>query len=228
MVSSTAARDAIWSAAHTERLALADDLADLDDTQWAHPSLCGRWVVEEVVAHLTAAASVGRVRWLASVLGARFDFDLHNDRRLAEHRGGAPAETLARFRRVVTSTTAASGHTPAWLGEVIVHGQDIRRPLGLLRTPPVEAVTEVARFYASRDFTVAGCSAVAGLRLEATDGPFATGAGPLVSGTTLALTMAMAGRHVYCDDLAGPGVSLMRARCASGPGRSAGGSARPL
>lgn len=109
-------------------------------------------------------------------MGARFDFDVHNDRRLAEHRGATPAETLERFRRIVTRTTAASGHTAAWLGEVVVHAQDVRRPLGLRRPPPVEAVTEVARFYASRDFTVASRSTAKGLRLEATDGPFTTGA----------------------------------------------------
>ncbi|MGO9511004.1 MAG: hypothetical protein ACLPXZ_28120 [Mycobacterium sp.] len=55
-------------------------------------------------------------------------------------------------------------------------------------------------------------SAIKGLRLEATDGSFATGTGPLVTGTTLALTMAMAGRGAYCDDLAGPGVPELRAR----------------
>ncbi|PZG01497.1 hypothetical protein C1I99_06695 [Micromonospora deserti] len=208
-------RQALWAAAHAERAALADDLAALDTTQWAQRSLCGRWTVEEVVAHLTAAASVGPLRWTASVLGARFDFDLHNDRRLAEHRGATPDETLERFRRVVGSTTSTFGPTEAWLGEVVVHAQDIRRPLGIERTPSIEAVTPVARFYARRDFTVAGRSTIDGLRVEAIDGPFATGAGPLVSGTTLALTMVMAGRGVYCDDLTGPGVSTLRERCAS-------------
>lgn len=66
MVSSTTARSALWAAVHAERAALADDLTDLDGDQWAQPSLCGRWVVEEVVAHLTAAASIGRLRWLSS------------------------------------------------------------------------------------------------------------------------------------------------------------------
>jgi hypothetical protein len=82
--------------------------------------------------------------------------------------------------------------------------------------PPVGAVTEVAGFYVRRNFTVASRTAIEGLRVEATDGPFATGTGPLVSGTTLALTMAMAGRRAYCDDLSGPGVSVLRARCSSG------------
>ncbi len=202
-----------WASAHMERAALAEELASLTDVQWALPSLCGRWVIEDVVAHLTAAASVGPGRWLASVVGARFDFDRHNDRRLAEHRGSSPAETLERFRRVVTSTRSAPGPTVAWLGEVVVHSHDIRRALGMPRTPPVEVVTEVARFYVRRNFAVPSRTRAEGLRFEATDGPFAAGAGPLVSGTTLALTMAMAGRRAYCEDLAGPGVSTLLARC---------------
>lgn len=206
-------RTALWSAVETERAALLDDLAGLDEAQWSEQSLCGRWTVEEVVAHLTAAASIGALRWFASVLGARFDFDLHNDRRLAEHRGATPAQTLEQFRQVVTSRTSAPGPTAAWLGEVVVHAQDIRRPLRLSRVPSVETVTEIAQFYARKDFAVASRSAIEGLRAEATDGPFSAGSGPLVSGTTLALTMAMAGRRAYCDDLTGPGAVTVRDRC---------------
>ncbi|MEU8899893.1 maleylpyruvate isomerase family mycothiol-dependent enzyme [Nocardia sp. NPDC048505] len=205
-------RAGLWTMAHTERAALAADLAGLDEAQWRHRSLCGDWVVEDVVAHLTAGASLGRGRWLLSVLRAGFDFDKHNSRQLARHRGATPAETLARFRAVVDSTTAPSGHTAAWLGEVVVHGQDIRQPLGLASAPAPAAVTEVARFYAARDFTVAGKTLIEGLRLEATDGPFAVGSGPLVTGTTIALTMVMAGRAGYCAELTGPGVASVRAR----------------
>jgi uncharacterized protein (TIGR03083 family) len=213
MVGDVTPGDTLWAAAHAERAALAEDLTGLTGAQWAQPSLCGRWVIEEVVAHLTAAASIGPLRWFASVLGTRFNFDLHNDRRLAEHRGATPAETLDRFRRVITSTTSPPGPTAAWLGEVIVHAQDIRRPLGLPYTPSVEAVSAVAGFYARRNFTVASRSTIEGLRAEATDGPFATGTGPLIRGTTLALTMVMAGRRAYCDDLTGPGVPTVRGRC---------------
>ncbi|MGV9413528.1 maleylpyruvate isomerase family mycothiol-dependent enzyme [Nocardia sp. NPDC003693] len=205
-------RDELWAMAHAERATLADDLADLNDEQWAQQSLCGRWTVEEVLAHLTAAASTGRLRWLISVAGARFDFDEHNARRLAEHRGATPTETLERFREVIPSTTSTFGPTAAWLGEVVVHAQDIRYPLGLSRQPSVEAVTEVARFYASRDFTVSGHTVIEGLRLEATDGPFTEGTGALVSGPTLALTMAMAGRAIYCEQLSGPGLPTLRDR----------------
>lgn len=204
----------IWAAIHRERAVLADELAELTPDQWAVPSLCGRWTVEEVVAHLTAAASTGRWRWIRSMAGARFDPDRHNQRRMMEYRGSGPADTLARFRAVVTSTTAPSGHIPAWLGEVVVHGQDIRRPLGLSGVPELTAVTEVARFFAGRDFTVAGRTVRASVHLVATDGPFEIGTGPEARGSTLALVMAMAGRAGYCDELTGPGAATLRARIA--------------
>ena len=205
-------RDGLWAAIRTERGALADDLAGLGPDDWARPSLCGAWTVEEVVAHLTAAASIGRWAWIRSMLGARFDPDVHNARRLAEHRGATPAETLQRFRAVVDRDTAASGHTAAWLGEVVVHAQDVRRPLGIAHTFPVGSLTAVAAFFASRNFAVASGTVAKHLRLEATDGPFTAGDGPVVSGPTLALVMVMAGRRAYLDDLTGRGVATITQR----------------
>ena len=93
-----------------------------------------------------------------------------------------------------------------------MHAQDIRSPLGLSRTPSVDALTPVADFFSRRDFTVPGRTHVAGLQLRADDGPFATGTGPLVTGSTLALTMSMAGRAPYLNQLDGPGVPILRAR----------------
>lgn len=208
----TMPRADIWAAIHRERTALADELTGLTPEQWSAPSLCGQWSVREVLAHLTAAASTGRLRWIRSMLGARFDTDLHNQRRMREHLGAGPAETLDRFRAAAASTTAPSGHTAAWLGEVVVHGTDIRQPLGLTGAPALSSVTEVARFFGARDFTVPGRTTTAGLHLQATDGPFDTGTGPSVRGSTLALVMAMAGRAAYCAELSGPGVSTLRER----------------
>lgn len=208
------ARNLLWSWAHAERAALARDLADLDEKQWAARSLCGRWNVEEVVAHLTAAASTGRARWVASAVAAKFNFDLHNDRRLAEHLGATPTETLARFHAILTSTTSTFGPIEAWVGEVLIHGQDIRHPLGIKHQTNIDATTAVARFLAKGDFTVPSKTTSAGLRLQATDGPFTSGdTGPLVTGTTLALVMAMAGRGAYCEQLTGDGVDTLFARC---------------
>ncbi len=75
-----------------------------------------------------------------------------------------------------------------------MHAQDIRQPLGLTRTPSLDALTPVADFFARRNFAVPSSSRVADLQLRADDGPFAAGSGPLVTGSTLALVMSMAGR----------------------------------
>jgi uncharacterized protein (TIGR03083 family) len=202
----------LWALVHAERAPLAEDLAGLGAEQWRHDTLCWEWDVEQVIAHLTAAASLNQWQWLRSMLAARFRPNVHNQRRLAGHCGSTPAETLDRFRAVITSTTAPSSHTPAYLGEVVVHAQDIRQPLGLERTPSVDALTPVADFFARRDFAVASRTHVVDLQLRADDGPFATGAGPLVTGSTLALVMSMAGRVSYLAELDGPGVPTLRSR----------------
>jgi uncharacterized protein (TIGR03083 family) len=203
----------IWSLVCAERAALAADLADLTDRQWATTSLCTEFTVRQVLAHLTAGASLNPVRWLAGVIRCRFDFDRQVAMRLAEQLGATPAETLTRFRHVVTSTTKAPVPTAAMLGETIVHAEDIRRPLGIRRDYPITTLTRVASYYQGSDLVVLAKRRIAGLRLRASDGPFATGSGPLVSGTTLALIMAMTGRVTYCEDLDGDGAATLCARC---------------
>jgi uncharacterized protein (TIGR03083 family) len=207
--------DSLWAMVHAERAALAEDLSGLSADQWGHTTLCGQWDVEEVLAHLTAAATLNQWRWIRSMLGARFRVEVHNQRRMVEHRGATPAETLDRFRAVIGRSTAPSRHTPAYLSEVVVHAQDIRQPLALPRTPAVDALTPVAEFFAIRNFTVPSRTTVAGLQLRANDGSFAAGAGALVAGSTLALVMSMAGRTPYLDQLDGPGVPTLRERVQS-------------
>ncbi len=121
----------LWRSVHAERAALAQDLAALPEEAWRNPTLCGDWTVEETTAHLSAAASVAGARWMRSMVLAGFRPKVHNQRRLAEHLGSSPAETLDRFRAVIGLSVAPSSHVAAYLGEVVVHAQDIRRPLGI-------------------------------------------------------------------------------------------------
>src|ERR1700729_2050999 len=90
-----------WPLVHAGRAALAADLADLTAEQWATPSLCTGLTVREVLAHITAGASLNPVRWLAGVIRCRFDFDKQVAMQLARQLGATPAQTLARFPRVV-------------------------------------------------------------------------------------------------------------------------------
>jgi len=202
----------IWPLVHAERAALAADLADLTGEQWATPSLCTGLTVREVLAHLTAGASLNPLRWLAGVIRCRFDFDRQVAVRLAEQLGATPAETIDRFRSVLTSTTKPPVLTLAMLGEAIVHAQDIRLPLGIRHDYPIETLTRQAEYYQGSDLPVLTKTRSRGLRLVATDGPFTSGFGPLVSGATLALIMAMAGRGAYCDELQGDGAATLRER----------------
>jgi uncharacterized protein (TIGR03083 family) len=204
-----------WPLIHAERAALAADLADLLAERWATQSLCDQFTVRDVLAHLTAGASLNPVRWMAGVIRCRFDFDRQVAMRLAEQLGATPAETLARFGRVVNGITKPPVPAVAMLGEIVVHGEDIRRPLGIKRDYPVTTLTAVAAYYQASDLPALSKRRAAGLRLTATDTPFTAGEGPLVSGPALALIMAMAGRTPYCDQLDGDGTATLRDRQAT-------------
>jgi uncharacterized protein (TIGR03083 family) len=187
-------------------------LDGLSTQQWHAGSLCAGWTVEQVVAHLTAAANTGTGAWLRSMVRAGFNPDKHNARRLALYLGSTPEETGEKFRESITRTTAPTKDHAAWLGEVIVHGQDTARPLGITLTPDPAAVREVAEFFVAKNFAVNSRKAVEGLTLEASDTAFTAGGGPLVRGPLLSLVMTMAGRREHCADLEGDGVAELRRR----------------
>lgn len=203
-----------WSMIHAERRRLGEVLDALSAGQWRTGSLCAAWTVEQVVAHLTAAASTGTWAWLRSMVRAGFNAGAHNDRLLRRYLGQTPAQTLGRFHAATTNTIAPTKDHAAWLGEVIVHSQDIAHPLGIGLTPDPAAVIDVARFFAARDFAVHSRSMVKGLRIETDDSSFTAGEGPVVRGRGLALVMTMAGRPAYGDELGGDGADELRRRLA--------------
>jgi uncharacterized protein (TIGR03083 family) len=201
-----------WKPIHAERAALASDLAPLGTSDWLTPSLCTGLSVREVLAHQTAGASLTPLRWFAGVIRCRFDFDRQVAMRLAEHMGANGAETLDRFRAVVDSTTKPLMPVLAMLGEAVVHGEDIRRPLGIRREYPTDTLMRVAEYYCRSNLPVLAKGRIDGLRLEATDGPFRAGEGQLVTGPTLALIMAMTGRGAYLEQLSGAGAPALGGR----------------
>lgn len=206
----------VWALVHAERAALAADLAGLSDERWRTTSLCTELTVREVLAHLTAGATLSFPRWFVGVLRARFDFDEQVLVRLREQLGDSPAETLARFVAAAGRSTTPLGFrgTPEWaLAETVVHAEDIRRPLGIGRDHPAAVLTTAAAFYAASDLAVLAKGRIGGLRLTATDTAFTTGEGLAVTGPTIALIMAMTGRSAFCTDLDGDGVATLRERC---------------
>lgn len=202
----------VWPLIFAERAALAEDLAALTDEQWLTPSLCAGLTVREVLAHITAGASDNPLVWFAGVLRNRFDFDANVAQRLAKRLGEDPADTLRRFRGVATSRTKAPIPVVAMLGEIVVHGEDIRRPLGIARAYLPDVLERVATFYAGSDLMLPSATRARGLRLRADDAAVDIGAGPEVTGPAIGLIMTLTGRDDYLAELSGPGLAEFSAR----------------
>jgi uncharacterized protein (TIGR03083 family) len=202
----------VWPLIHGEREALAADLADLTDEQWATASLCPGWSVRDVLGHLTATAKMTPGAFFVHLAQARFRFHDMSDQLIAAEATAVPADGLTEFRKHLGDTTHPPGPVPAMLGEAVVHGEDIRRPLGIKRDYPPEAVTRAANFLKGSNLLIGSKRRIAGLGLRANDLEWATGSGPEVTGPALSLLMAMTGRAAALDDLSGEGVVTLRSR----------------
>jgi uncharacterized protein (TIGR03083 family) len=203
----------IWTTIAAERGALADDLTNLTAAQWDTPSLCSEWTVRDIVAHMSTTASMTPSKFFLGMAKAGFNFDRFANGQIAKHRGPDPAATLSEFRSLRDATSAPPGPKSSWLGEVLVHGEDARRPLGISHTYPPDAVREVIDFYKGSNVLIGSKKRIAGLTLTATDDDWQHGQGEAVEGPLLSLLLAMTGRGAACDDLAGPGVQTLRSRC---------------
>jgi uncharacterized protein (TIGR03083 family) len=201
-----------WTTIHEERRALGKDLEPLTAEQWATPSLCAGWTVQDVLGHMTAAARKTPPKFFAGMIGSGFRFNAMAAKDVARETEGGPAETLDHFREVLDRTSSPPGPKMTWVGEVVVHGEDIRRPLGIHHTYPADALTSVADFYKGSNLLIGAKNRVAGLTLQATDADWSTGSGPSVTGPMLSLVMAMVGRKPALDDLSGDGLATLRER----------------
>ncbi|WP_242888138.1 maleylpyruvate isomerase family mycothiol-dependent enzyme [Actinomadura litoris] len=200
----------VWPMVHAERAALIDDLAGLADERWRTPSLCGEWTVHEVAAHLVDTALTTRLGFVVALARARFDFDRQNARGVERELGATPQVTLERLRRVAARTSTPPAPLDTRLVEEVVHGEDIRRPLGLAREYPQEAVVRALRLQARTSASLGGAKETASrVRLTATDAGVSIGEGPEVSGPALALLLVISGRRTALDELDGPGVAAL-------------------
>jgi uncharacterized protein (TIGR03083 family) len=201
-----------WPLIHAERAALAEDLSSLDDAQWQTPSLCAGWSVRDVLGHMTATARMTPARFFTGLAAAGFRFNAMTARDISRETARSPSEQLAEFRKLIPATTSPPGPVEAMLGEAIVHGEDIRRPLGITRDYPQEAVIRVADFFKGSNLLIGSKKRIAGVELRASDAQWTTGTGPEVSGPALSLVLAMTGRAAALNDLSGDGLETLRPR----------------
>lgn len=202
----------VWKEIEAERRELGDLLEGLSDDQWETQTLCEAWKVRHLVAHL----SPSNIKIGALVLGlpaSGFNLNRFLSKGAIRAGSGDTEEILKRFQNDVTSRKTPPGvKPPSVLSDVLLHHQDIRRPLGMPRDVPVDRLTLVADYMKAIGFPLGVKKRIAGLRLAASDADWSHGGGPEVTGTLEALTMAMTGRRAAVDDLGGEGVSTLSAR----------------
>jgi uncharacterized protein (TIGR03083 family) len=202
-----------WNAIRAERASLADALGGLPDDAWHRPSLCAGWSVREVVAHLIATAQMTPPVFFGRMIASGFRFQAMTAatiRRVLDGRSNTDLITV--YRSLVDARTAPPGPATSWLGETIVHGEDIFRAIGDYREHPAEHLTAVADFYTGSNMLIGAKNRIAGVQLRATDAGWSHGTGPEAAGPLVALVLAMTGRRPATEDLTRDGVAVLRDR----------------
>ncbi len=206
------ARAAIWDAVHQERRRLVQDLEGIGDEQWRASSLCPGWSVHDMLAHLIDSTTTTRLGFLRQMVSSRFDFDRANAAGVERHRSSDPRETLAAFRAVSDRTDSPPGSLATRLVEAYVHGEDIRRPLGMVSHYPTEHVVSALSYMARTGAGLGGGrERVSGLRLSPSDFDMHIGEGPEVRGCAISLLLATSGRPVHPGELTGAGAMTLSA-----------------
>ncbi len=207
-----------WPVIHAERLALVDDLRGLTPEQWETPSLCAAWTVRDVLAHMTATAKMTPGRFFAKFIGSGFRFEAMTAKDIAAERGRDGGDALAGFETHLSAETHPPGPIDAMVGEVVVHSEDIRRPLGIRHAYSEAALTTAAGFFRSSNLLIGGKRRAEGLTLRATDVDWTAGAGPDVSGPLASIILAVTGRRAGLADLSGDGLATLTQRVQKSPG----------
>lgn len=200
-----------------ERRRMADLADGLSAEQRATPSLCAGWTVHDVVAHLVVPLEVGIPGFVLAMLAARGNFDRANVR-LARRQARRPVGELTEvLRRRADSRFTPPGMGPeAPLTDLLVHGLDIRRPLGLPREIPPDRLRTALTFAVTTPLGgVVTREALRDLRFEADDVDWAHGRGSAVRGPADDLLLAITGRTTALAHLDGDGADELRGRLAA-------------
>jgi uncharacterized protein (TIGR03083 family) len=193
-----------------EFVSLADLLAVASDTQWDTQSLCERWRVREVIAHMTMAARYSEEEFMAELRRCDFDFTrLSNE--VASRDASLPDDELVSSLRsdVMQRWTPPGGGHHGALNHVVIHGLDVTVPLGVPRRSPDETIRVVLD-----DLTQGGGQAhfgvdIEGRNLQASDLDWSHGSGPVLRGAAGDLALAICGRTVPDGRLEGEPLHLV-------------------
>src|SRR5690242_9723611 len=200
----------LMTMARAERADLAEFLATLTPQDWQAPTLCTRWSVKDVVAHVISYEELGALGLLKRF--AKGWVVRANQVGVEEFAALTPQQLLEFLRGHLEphGLTAGFGGMIA-LVDGTIHHQDIRRALNRPRVVPPDRLARILPLVPSNPRLGAG-RRIRGLRLRATDVEWTHGDGPDVTGLGEALLLAMTGRPAALADLDGPGVATLADR----------------
>ena len=202
------------------RQVVARLFAELDDRQLSTPSLCTGWTCRDVLGHLVMSVDLTFLRFLREVARDGGRAGVTSDR-LARAYGARPVADLVRQLHD-RSDLALSPPGVGALGpfaDSCIHMRDVAIPLGMATSPPAQDWARVLEFLTTRRARTAGFlprGRLEGLRLQASDGPWRSGSGAQVTGSSEALAMSLTGRPALLDELTGAGAPALRRRVLAG------------
>jgi uncharacterized protein (TIGR03083 family) len=196
-----------------ERERLLHVLEALDDAGWRTPSLCAGWSVRELVVHVRMPYELSTPRFLLLMLRSGFSFDRAADA-WATSDTRTPAQLLDALRATEHGRFAIPGApAEAPLSHLVIHAQDVYRPLGVPSpTDPETAGIVLDQLLSPRARKSLTPGLLDGLAFSATDTRWRHGEGPLVSGPASALLTTLAGRDAALEELSGDGVATVSGR----------------
>jgi uncharacterized protein (TIGR03083 family) len=203
----------IWHAIDTERQELLHLLEPLTAAQWRHDSLCERWQIRDVVAHVALSAHATVDRILINLVRARGNIDrMVCDTAIRHAATTGDVDLLGEIHRTIGTRVTAIGTTPTdRLMDLLVHGQDIAIPLGISREMPIDAARQAIEHIWNPRFPFRATTRLGSYRLRAADTEWTAGSGPLVEGPVSALLLLATGRHAAAlPQLHGDGAALLR------------------
>ncbi len=210
--------EAVFAASAAERRAVADLLESLDEGQLRTPSLCAGWDVRTVAAHLAGAVSPSKRAFLLELVrspGACCPPTDSTARVQARRPVGQIVGTLRRHADSRFAPPVVGVRGP--LADVLVHGGDMRLPLGVPHDPPTNHVLGALELIShGRPVGFVAKGRLDGLRLSADDAEWSWGSGAQVQGRGIDVLMAACGRAAVLPRLSGAGVSRLRGRLTAG------------
>ncbi|MCW2576500.1 MAG: hypothetical protein JWR66_2530 [Modestobacter sp.] len=173
---------------------LANHLAAAPADTWDAPSLCEKWQVRHVVAHVSMPVRLTPAQFGAEMAAAGGDFGVLSDTVAARDASLPLADQLdALHSPLLHSWQPPGGGAAGALSHAVIHALDITVALDRPAVAPQEAVIAVLDQLTAANGAVFGVD-LTGVRLEASDTNWNWGTGDVVRADSGRLVALLSGR----------------------------------